>query len=41
MKGIYLAAYKANHPNYNIDYQDINGKRDIDGDMLTVNRSKQ
>lgn len=37
MKGIYLGAYKANHPNYNIDYQDINGKRDIGGDMLQLN----
>lgn len=33
-KGIYLAAFKANHPNHNITYQDINGLRDIDGDML-------
>ena len=23
MKGIYLGAYKANHPNYDIDYNDI------------------
>lgn len=36
MKGIYLGACKANHPNYNIVYQDINGKRDMDGDMLQV-----
>lgn len=34
MKGIYLAAFKAKHENYNIIYQDINGKRDIGGDML-------
>lgn len=40
MKGIYLAAYKANHEKANIDYQDINGKRDIDGDMMTVNLDK-
>ena len=36
MKGIYLAAYKAEHPNHDIVYQDINGKRDIGGDMLEV-----
>lgn len=36
MKGIYLAAYKANHPNYNIVYQDINDKRDIGGDMMEI-----
>lgn len=36
MKGIYLASFKAYHPNYNITYQDINGKRDIGGDMLDV-----
>ena len=36
MKIIYLAAFKAEHPNYNITYQDINGKRDIGGDMLKV-----
>ena len=36
MKGIYLASFKANHPNYNIVYQDINGKRDIPGDMLSI-----
>lgn len=32
--GLYLAAYKANHPDYNIVYQDINGKRDLAGNML-------
>jgi hypothetical protein len=37
VKGIYLASYKALHANYNIVYQDINGKRDIDGDMLNTN----
>lgn len=37
MKIIYLAAHIANHPNYDIDYQDITGKRDIDGDMMEVN----
>lgn len=36
MKIIYLASYLANHPNYDIDYQDINGKRDIGGDMMDV-----
>lgn len=39
MKGIYLAAYLAKHDNYDIDYQDINGKRDIGGDMLNVDLS--
>ena len=41
MKGIYLASYKAYHPNYNIDYQDINGKRDIGGDMIDIIKSKE
>lgn len=36
MKGIYLGAFKANHPNYKIVYQDINGKRDLPGDMKFV-----
>lgn len=36
MKIIYLAAYKAFHPKWNIVYQDINGLRDIPGDMLEV-----
>lgn len=36
MKGIYLAAYKAKHDGHDIVYQDINGKRDIGGDMLEV-----
>jgi site-specific DNA-cytosine methylase len=36
MRGIYLAAYKANHPNYDIVYQDINGKRDLGGNMLAI-----
>ena len=34
--GIYLAAFKAMHPKYAIVYQDINGKRDIGGDMMNV-----
>ena len=36
MKIIYLAAYKAHHPNYDVTYQDINGLRDIGGDMMDV-----
>jgi hypothetical protein len=36
MKIIYLASFKAFHPNYNITYQDINGKRDLNGDMLSI-----
>lgn len=40
MKGIYLAAFEALHEKAKIDYQDINGKRDIDGDMMTVNLEK-
>jgi hypothetical protein len=31
INGIYLGACRANHPNHIIMYQDINGKRDIDG----------
>lgn len=37
MKGIYLASFRAKHDNYNIIYQDINGKRDISGNMLDIN----
>ena len=36
MIGIYLGAYKAEHPEHKILYQDINGKRDIPGDMLEI-----
>ena len=36
MKGIYLASFRANHPNWDIVYQDIDGKRDIGGDMMDV-----
>lgn len=36
MNGIYLASFQAYHPNYKIDYQDINGKRDLSGDMLDI-----
>lgn len=39
-KGIYLASFKANHPNWNIVYQDINGQRDIGGDMMEVDLSQ-
>ena len=41
MKGIYLASFRALHPNHNIIYQDINGKRDIGGDMMDIIRSKE
>lgn len=40
LKGIYLASYKAYHPGYNIIYQDINGLRDIGGDMLNIELSE-
>lgn len=36
MRIIYLASYKALHSGYDITYQDINGKRDIGGDMMNV-----
>lgn len=36
MRGIYLASFKALHPNYDIIYQDIIGNRDIGGDMMEV-----
>lgn len=39
-KGIYLASFKAYHPKYNIVYQDINGQRDIGGDMMDVDLSE-
>jgi len=39
MKGIYLGAYRAHHPGYDIIYQDINGKRDLDGDMMDIDLS--
>ena len=35
-KIIYLAAFKAEHPRFDITYQDINGKRDVAGDMMEV-----
>ena len=39
MKIIYLASFKANHPGHDIIYQDINGKRDISGDMMEIDLS--
>ena len=38
MKGLYLAACKARHPNYNIVYQDIDKKYncELNGDMLLI-----
>lgn len=39
MKGIYLGAYEALHPGHDIVYQDINGKRDLAGDMLEIDIS--
>lgn len=39
MKGIYLAAGKAYHPNHDIVYQDISVKRDLPGDMMEVDLS--
>lgn len=39
MKSIYLGAYEALHKDFDIVYQDINGKRDIGGDMMNVDLS--
>lgn len=36
MKIIYLASFEAQHPRFDVVYQDINGKRDIGGDMMDV-----
>ena len=36
MKGIYLGAFRAYHPDYDLVYQDINGLRDLPGDMLEI-----
>lgn len=36
MKIIYLASFEAQHPSFDVVYQDINGKRDIGGDMMDV-----
>lgn len=38
-KIIYLGAYQAEHPNRDMVYQDINGLRDIGGDMMDVDLS--
>ncbi|MCK9576718.1 MAG: hypothetical protein M0R51_12415 [Clostridia bacterium] len=38
-KIIYLGAYKAQHYDHNIIYQDINGERDLGGDMLEIDLS--
>lgn len=40
MKGIYLASYRAYHPGHDIVYQDINGLRDLGGDMMDVDLSE-
>lgn len=42
MKGIYLGACRAYHPNYNMDYNDIikNKHINIIGDMLEINLEK-
>ena len=40
MKGIYLCAFYANHPQANLDYQDRFIERDIGGDCLDVNLDK-
>lgn len=37
MRGIYLGACRAYHPGFDIVYQDIDGSRDIAGDMLDIN----
>lgn len=39
-KGIYLGACKALHKDYDIVYQDIDGTRDLGGDMLEVDISQ-
>jgi hypothetical protein len=36
MKVLYLASFQASHPRFDVTYQDINGKRDIGGDMMEV-----
>lgn len=36
MKVIYLGAYEAYHPDFDVVYQDINGKRDMNGDMMQI-----
>lgn len=39
MKGIYLASYRALHNGHDLVYQDINGLRDLGGDMLDIDVS--
>lgn len=39
-KIIYLAAYEALHKDFDIVYQDINGKRDMGGDMMDIDLNK-
>lgn len=39
MKGIYLGAFKALHLAYDLVYQDINGERDLGGDMMDIDLS--
>lgn len=39
MKGIYLGAFLAHHDYNDLIYQDINGERDIGGDMLDIDLS--
>jgi len=38
-KIIYLASFKANHPDHDIVYQDIDENRDIGGDMMSIDLS--
>lgn len=40
MKGIYLCAFYAEHPQADLDYQDRFIQRDIGGDCLDVNLDK-
>ena len=35
-RGIYLASFKAIHSDHDLIYQDINGKRDLGGDMMNI-----
>lgn len=37
---IYLAAYEALHKDFDIVYQDINGKRELGGDMMDIDLNK-
>lgn len=40
LKGIYLAAFKAKHDYKYLVYQDINGKRELCGDMMDIDLSR-